>query len=109
LTVIFALANISYRRYEARSKLGAEVVELLLGRIIKEVYIKDEGVIIIDPNLYLYKKKAFDHSQLRPPPILQKYEGELFSKRRDNRFNYWKQRRQEREAEAFAASFNPRG
>jgi hypothetical protein len=25
------------------SKLGAEVVEILLGKIIKEVYIKDEG------------------------------------------------------------------
>jgi len=29
------------------SKLGAEVVEMLLG-IIKEMYIKDEGVIVID-------------------------------------------------------------
>jgi hypothetical protein len=28
------------------SKLGAEVVEIPLSRIIKEVYIKDEGVIV---------------------------------------------------------------
>ena len=38
------------------SKLGAEVVEILLGKIIKEVYVKDEGVIVIDPNLHPYKK-----------------------------------------------------
>jgi hypothetical protein len=29
------------------SKLGAEVIEIPLGRIIKEVYIKDEGVIYV--------------------------------------------------------------
>jgi len=39
------------------SKLGAGVVELSLGRIIKEVYIMDEGVIVIDPNLHPYKKR----------------------------------------------------
>jgi len=39
------------------SKLGAEVVELPLGRIIKEMYIKDEGTIVIDPNLHPYKKR----------------------------------------------------
>ena len=38
------------------SKLGAEVVEIPLGKIIKEVYIKDEGVIVIDPNLHPYKR-----------------------------------------------------
>jgi hypothetical protein len=31
------------------SKFEAEVVEIPLGKIIKEVYIKDEGVIVIDP------------------------------------------------------------
>jgi Zn-dependent peptidase ImmA (M78 family) len=36
---------------------GAEVVEIPLGRIIKEVYIKDEGVIVIDPNLHPYEKR----------------------------------------------------
>ena len=39
------------------SKLGAEVVELPLGRIIKEMCIKDEGVIVVDPNLHPYKKR----------------------------------------------------
>jgi hypothetical protein len=34
------------------SKFGAEVIEISLGKIIKEVYIKDEGVIAIDPNLH---------------------------------------------------------
>ena len=39
------------------SKLGAGVVELPLGRIIEEVYIMDEEVIVIDPNLHPYKKR----------------------------------------------------
>ena len=39
-------------------KLGAEVVEKPLGTIIKEAYFKDEGVIVIDPNLHPYKKST---------------------------------------------------
>ena len=39
------------------SKLGAEVVEIPLGKIIKEVYIRDEGVIVIDPSLHPYKER----------------------------------------------------
>lgn len=39
------------------SKLGAKVVEEPLGKIIKEVYLKDLGVIIIDPRLHPYKKR----------------------------------------------------
>jgi len=38
-------------------KLGAEVVEKSLGTIIKEAYVKDEGVIVIDLNLHPYKKR----------------------------------------------------
>ena len=39
------------------SQLGAKVVEEPLGRIIKELYLKDSGVIVIDPNLHPYKKR----------------------------------------------------
>ena len=39
------------------SKLGAEVVEYPLGRIIKEAYFKDLRVIVVDPNLHPYKKR----------------------------------------------------
>ena len=38
-------------------KLGAKIIEEPLGRIIKEVYIKDLAVIIIDPKLHPYKKR----------------------------------------------------
>jgi hypothetical protein len=62
------------------SKLGAEVVEIPLGKIIKEVYIKDEGVIVIDPNLHPYKKRAFNRPWISPPPIPQKHKSELFSR-----------------------------
>jgi len=42
--------------------LGAGVVEKQSGTIIKEAYFKDEGVIVIDPNLHPYKKRhLIDH------------------------------------------------
>jgi hypothetical protein len=43
------------------SKLGAEVVEIPLCKIIKEVYINDEGIIVIDPNLHPYKRHLIAH------------------------------------------------
>ena len=42
---------------ELAQKLGAEVVEEKLGRIIKEAYFKDLKVIVIDPDLHPYKKR----------------------------------------------------
>jgi Zn-dependent peptidase ImmA (M78 family) len=103
LTVIFALANISYRRYEARSKLGAEVVELPLGKITKEVYIKDEGVIVIDPNLHPYKKRHLIAHGLAHHLFHRNTKVNYFLNERDERFNYWKQRKQEK-ARAYALS-----
>lgn len=38
-------------------KLGAEIVEHPLGRIIKEAYFKDLAVIVVDPSLHPYKKR----------------------------------------------------
>jgi Zn-dependent peptidase ImmA (M78 family) len=85
------------------SKLGAEVVEIPLGKIIKEVYIKDEGVIVIDPNLHPYKKKHLIAHGLAHYLFHRNTRTNYFLNERDNRFNYWKQRRQEKEAEVFAA------
>jgi len=51
------------------SKLGAEVVELPFGRIIKEIYIKDEGVIVIDPKITSIQKETFNRSCFSPSPI----------------------------------------
>jgi len=85
------------------SKLGAEVVELPLGRIIKEVYIKDEGVIVIDPNLHPYKKRHLIAHGLAHHFFHRNIKVNYFLDERDNRFNYWKQRKQEKEAEVFVA------
>jgi Zn-dependent peptidase ImmA (M78 family) len=84
-------------------KLGTEVVEYPLGRIIKEAYFKDLGVIVIDPSLHPYKKRHL---------IAHGIAHHLFH--REKRVNYFLNqtkdflktlgvRRQEREAEVFAA------
>jgi Zn-dependent peptidase ImmA (M78 family) len=86
-------------------KLGAEVVEYPLGRIIKEAYFKDLGVIVIDPNLHPYKKRHL---------IAHGIAHHIFHRKR--RVNYFLDhskdfrksldvRTQEREAEVFAAYF----
>jgi Zn-dependent peptidase ImmA (M78 family) len=85
------------------SKLGAEVVEIPLGRIIKEVYIKDEGVIVIDPNLHPYKKRHLIAHGLAHHLFHRNTKVNYFLNEGDDKFNYWKQRRQEKEAEVFAA------
>jgi Zn-dependent peptidase ImmA (M78 family) len=85
------------------SKLGAEVVEIPLGKIIKEVYIKDEGVIVVDPNLHPYKKRRLIAHGLAHHLFHRNTKVNYFLDERDDRFNYWKQRRQEKEAEVFAA------
>jgi Zn-dependent peptidase ImmA (M78 family) len=85
------------------SQLGAKVVEERLGRIIKEVYFKDSGIIVIDPNLHPYKKRHL---------IAHGLAHHLFH--RDTKVNYFINEkndflknievvRQEREAEIFAA------
>ena len=43
--------------YFVAGKLGAEIVEYPLGRIIKEAYFKDLRIIVIDPSLHPYKKR----------------------------------------------------
>jgi Zn-dependent peptidase ImmA (M78 family) len=84
------------------SKLGAEVVEIPLRKIIKEVYIKDEGVIVIDPNSHPYKKRHLIAHGLAHHLFHRNTRVNYFLDERDNRFNYWKQRKQEKEAEVFA-------
>jgi len=39
------------------SELGAEVIEMLLGKIIKEAYFKEFGVIVLDTKLHPYKRR----------------------------------------------------
>jgi Zn-dependent peptidase ImmA (M78 family) len=71
------------------SKLGAEVVEIPLGKIIKEVYIKDEGVIVIDLNLHLYKKRHLIAHGLAHHLFHRNVRVNYFLDERDDRFNYW--------------------
>ena len=85
------------------SKLGAEVVELPLGRIIKEMYIKDEGVIVIDPNLHPYKKRHLIAHGLAHHLFHRRSRVNYFIEERNDYLNNWLLREHEKEAEVFAA------
>jgi len=85
------------------SKLGAEVVEMPLGRIIKEMYIKDEGVIVIDPNLHPYKKRHLIAHGLAHHLFHRKSRVNYFIEDKNDYLNNWLLREHEKEAEVFAA------
>ena len=85
------------------SKLGAEVVELPLGRIIKEMYIKDEGVIVIDPNLHPYKKRHLIAHGLGHHLFHRKSRVNYFIEDKNDYLNNWLLKEHEKEAEVFAA------
>jgi Zn-dependent peptidase ImmA (M78 family) len=76
-----------------------------LGKIIKEVYIKDGGVIVIDPNLHPYKKRHLIAHGLAHHLFHRNAKVNYSLDEKDDKFNYWRQRRQEKEAEVFAAYF----
>ncbi|MEM3448063.1 MAG: ImmA/IrrE family metallo-endopeptidase [Nitrososphaerota archaeon] len=84
-------------------KLGAKVIEEPLGRIIKEMYIKDEGIIVIDPNLHPYKKRHLIAHALAHHLFHRKAKVNYFVEDKERRFDYWLMRKQEKEAEIFAA------
>jgi len=85
------------------SKLGAEVVELPLGRIIKEMYIKDEGIIVIDPNLHPYRKRHLIAHGLVHHLFHRKSRVNYFIENRNDYLNNWLLREHEKEAEVFTA------
>jgi len=85
------------------SKLGAEVVEMPLGRIIKEMYVKDEGVIVVDPNLHPYKKRHLIAHGLAHHLFHRKSRVNYFIEDRNDYLNNWLLREHEKEAEVFAA------
>lgn len=90
----------------AALELGANVVEVPFpsDTIIREIYLKDSGTIVIDSNLQFYKKRHL---------IAHAIAHHLFH--RKTRINYFEEqidflkdlklRKQEREAEVFAAYF----
>ena len=82
------------------SELGAEVVEIPSGKIIKEMYIKDECVIVIDPNLHPYKKRHLIAHALAHHLFHRESRTNYFI---DDYFNKLKIRRKERKAEIFTA------
>jgi Zn-dependent peptidase ImmA (M78 family) len=73
------------------------------GRIIKECYIKDLGVIIIDPNLHPYKKRHLIAHGLAHHLFHKNSQVNYFIKNGDDFVKTIKLRQQEREAEIFAA------
>ncbi len=85
------------------SKLGADVVEMPLGRIIKEVYIKDEKVIVIDPSLHPYKKRHLIAHGIAHHIFHRDIRVSYFVEEEENPTNRWLMQQHEREAEVFAA------
>ena len=85
------------------SKLGAEVIEMPLGRIIKEMYIKNEGIIVIDPKLHPYKKRHLIAHGLARHLFHRKSRVNYFIEYRNDYLNNWLIREHEKEAEASAA------
>jgi Zn-dependent peptidase ImmA (M78 family) len=84
-------------------KFGAEVVEQPLGTIIKEAYFKDEGVIVIDPNLHPYKKRHLIAHGLAHHLFHRNRRVNYFIDDKDDFFKSLKVKEMEREAEIFAA------
>ncbi|MEM3423929.1 MAG: ImmA/IrrE family metallo-endopeptidase [Nitrososphaeria archaeon] len=70
-------------------KLGAKVVEEPLGKIIKEMYIKDEGIIAVDPNLHPYKKRHLIAHGLAHHIFHRKTGVNYFVEDRERKFNNW--------------------
>jgi len=90
--------------YSLVEKLGAEIIEHPLGMIIKETYFKDSGVIVIDPSLHPYKKRHRIAHGLAHHLFHRKRKVNYFIDQSDFLKNP-KVRKQEREAEVFAAHF----
>jgi Zn-dependent peptidase ImmA (M78 family) len=84
-------------------KLGAEVVEQPLGTIIKEAYFKDEGVIVIDPNLHPYKKRHLIAHGLAHHLFHRNRRANYFINDKDDFFKSLRVKEMEKEAEVFAA------
>jgi Zn-dependent peptidase ImmA (M78 family) len=85
------------------SQLGAKVVEEPLGRIIKECYIKDLKIIVIDPNLHPYKKRHLIAHGLAHHLFHRNSKVNYFLEDKKNHFNKWILSKHEKEAELFAA------
>jgi len=85
-------------------KLGAEIVERPLGKIIKEAYFKDLGVIVIDPDLHPYKKRHLIAHGLAHHLFHRERKANYFINGKDF-LKGLKVKEQEREAEVFALYF----
>jgi len=88
--------------YSLVEKLGAEIIEYPLGTIIKETYFKDLGVIVIDPSLHPYKQRHLIAHGLAHHLFHRKRRVNYFIDQSDS-LKSLKVRKQEREAEVFAA------
>jgi Zn-dependent peptidase ImmA (M78 family) len=86
-------------------KLGAEIIEYPLGRIIKETYFKDLGVIVIDPGLHPYKKRHLIVHGLAHHLFHRNKKVNYFLNREKNFLKTIDITRQEKEAEVFAAYY----
>lgn len=84
------------------------MIEEPLGDIIKEAYFKDEKVIVIDPNLHPYKKRHLIAHALTHHLLHRNMRVNYFREEKNSikgYLNHLKLRKQEKEAEIFAAYF----
>lgn len=86
-------------------KLGTEIVEYPLGRIIKEAYFKDLGVIVVNPSLHPYKKRHLIAHGLAHHIFHRERKVNYFINQAKDFLKNLKVRKQEKEAEVFAAYF----
>jgi Zn-dependent peptidase ImmA (M78 family) len=84
-------------------ELGATVIEEPLGRIIKEMYIKDLAIIVIDPNLHPYKKRHLIAHGIAHHLFHRETTVNYFIREGQDFLKTLKIQKQEREAEIFAA------
>lgn len=85
------------------STFGAKVIEMPLGRIIKEMYLKDKGIIVIDPNLHPYKKRHLIAHGLAHHLFHRDRKANYFVDEKHDFLKSLKVKEMEREAEIFAA------
>ncbi len=68
-----------------------------MGKIIKEIYIKDKGIIVIDPNFHQYNKRHLIAHGLAHHIFSRKTKVNYFVEDKEQKFNNWLMRKQEKE------------
>jgi len=87
------------------SRLKAKLLEIPLGKIVKEVYFKDLKTIVVDPELHSYEKRHLILHGLAHHLFHRNKTANYFVDEDKNFLESLKIRKEEKEAEVFAAYF----